>query len=114
MLFQVKVDRKKIRFPKLKFKGAFHPTVIRKTPDEKNEEGEVKGNGDAPVEEEKSSSPPTPSVVVGSIVKEPKYNVKYRHASNLEDPAVYQVLNVKIETSWFHFKSFLLFVIISF
>lgn len=95
-LFQVKVDRKKVRFPKMKFKGAFHPTVIRKTPNEKKEKEEVKGNVDAPMEEEKLSSPPTPSTVAGSNIKEPKYNVKYRHTSSLEDAAVYQVLLVNI------------------
>jgi hypothetical protein len=46
--FQVKVDRKKVRFPKLKFKGAFHPTVIRKTPDEKKgKEEDAKANVEA-------------------------------------------------------------------
>ena len=67
--------------------------MIRKTPDEKREDEEAKGNNvDVATGEVKSSSPPTtPSPAVESNIKEPKYNVKYRHTSDLEDAAVYQV-----------------------
>jgi len=91
------VDRKKVRFPKLRFKGSFQPTVIRKTTISKTEE--INRNVDDHLEVEKSSSQPTPSLVAGSMVKEPKYNVKYRQTPNLKDANVYQVKRLKQDSS---------------
>jgi hypothetical protein len=93
----VKVDKKKIRFPKMKFKGSFHPTVIRREGDKEGSAGEkkpaqktrdVKANGDPPAA---SVTAPAPSPAIESGAREPEYAVKYRHTANMEDTAVYQV-----------------------
>ena len=83
----MKIDRKKIRFPKLKFKGSFHPTVIRKNPDEPAKVFDDKVNE----EEESAPSGTAPPPFTETGVKEPKYTLKYRHTSDLQDAAVYQV-----------------------
>ena len=105
---QVKLDKKKVRFPKMKFKGSFHPTVIRKASDQKKPEAmeaaaeAVKAKGDVasksnPPAPTSNSNPPNsaPVVEAGSGIREPKYDVKYRHSSDLEDAALCQVTDLK-------------------
>ena len=65
----------------MKFKGSFHPTVIRKATDGKPEAVSTLGNNPTP----------DPPADVGSGVREPKYSVKYRHTSDIQDAAVFQV-----------------------
>ena len=101
----MKVDRKKIRFPKLKFKGAFHPTVIRKTPEAKKPEQKVEVVKEMEVTQA-SDQTPTPPMDLGSGAKEPKYNVKYRHTADLEDSAVYQVTGFSILFGLSFFRHF--------
>ena len=95
LLPQVKLDKKKVRFPKMKFKGSFHPTVIRKASDQTKPEAEaVKASGEVdPPTSTSNPMPPNPAPVAeaGSGIREPKYEVKYRHSSDVEDTALCQV-----------------------
>ena len=69
--------------------------MIRKAPDQQQQQ--QRETNDNVVTDNKEGDSPTPTTPtpppteVGSGVKEPKYNVKYRHTSDLQDAAVYQV-----------------------
>jgi len=65
----VALDRKKISFPKMKFKGVFHPTVIRN------------GNNKAKQDDNPKKSE----------AKIPKYTIKYQHKNDLESTAMSKV-----------------------
>lgn len=76
--FKLKLDRKRLRFPRLQFKGSVHTSVIRRAMTDqekddqksKNVENNSKSKDLGPKPEKQSSSPPT---------KEPQYVIKYRY-----------------------------------
>ena len=76
----------------MKFKGSFHPTVIRKATDGKPEAVKPEPEpADVKVSTLGNNPTPDPPADVGFGVREPKYSVKYRHTSDIQDAAVFQV-----------------------
>ena len=77
--FQVKCDRSFVKFPKMKFKGVFKPTVIRKPLDNA-------------ASDKVKVSPPTMEEVMPEITKmkvsKPEYSIKYRHSTDLQDHVI--------------------------
>ena len=74
--FGIRLDRKRMRFPKLKFKGAVHISVIRKAMNDHekviNDQNKVKNDQEKVIQgdhEDKKTELKT---------KEPKYVIKYR------------------------------------
>ena len=86
--YKVQCDRNNLRFPKMKFKGVFRPTVIRKP----LEEADVKENT-LPVGQQ-----PTMEEILPEIsrlkVNTPEYSVKYRQHTDLQDCAIRQQTEV--------------------
>jgi dynein assembly factor 2 len=74
--FNLKLDRKRLRFPKLKFKGSIHTTVMRRpmTDQELEEYQESKTKTEDHQE-------PNLETVKDVVKKEPKYAIKYRHST---------------------------------
>ena len=79
--FQVKCDRNSLKFPKMKFKGVFRPTVIRKP----------LGDAGAPAAKP-VTKPPSMEEILPEIsrmrITVPEYSLKYRHHTDLQDHAV--------------------------
>jgi len=70
--FNVRCDRSNIKFPKMKFKGMFRPTIIRKPL----------------VEGDDVSEPPTMNEILPELATKPikpTYSIKYRTSSDLQD-----------------------------
>merc|ERR1711976_365992 len=72
--FQVKCDRNNLKFPKMKFKGVFKPTVIRKPLDDTKENVET-GDNNGTMDEI------LPEISKLKITT-PESSVKYRHATD--------------------------------
>ena len=82
--FQVKCDRNNLKFPKMKFKGVFKPTVIRKSLD-----GDSKPN--------QFSNPTMEEILpeIGNLkINKPDYSIKYRHMTDLQDHVTKQQSHV--------------------
>ena len=88
--YQVQCDRNNLRFPKMKFKGVFRPTVIRKP----LEEADVKEQENTPP----ACQHPTIEEILPEIsklkVNTPEYSVKYRQHTDLQDCAIRQQAEV--------------------
>ena len=81
--FQVKCDRSFVKFPKMKFKGVFKPTVIRRPVtgiEADNDNVSTKVN------------PPTMEEILPEIsamkITTPEYSIKYRHSTDLQDHVI--------------------------
>ncbi len=91
------VDRTKVSFPKMKFKGVFHPTVIRKDPEVKVEETKLPNeyplpDSKVPKESEiKVEETKLPKENPLPACKVPRYTLKYQHKSDMETAAISQV-----------------------
>merc|ERR1712227_963235 len=85
--FQVKCDRNNLKFPKMKFKGVFRPTVIRRPFVENGREA-----GD------KTVSQPSMDDILPEIktlkINKPDYSIKYRNPTDLQDHVVKQQSHV--------------------
>jgi len=82
--FQVKCDRNNLKFPKMKFKGVFKPTVIRKSLD-----GDSKPN--------QISNPTMEEILpeIGNLkINKPDFSIKYRHMTDLQDHVTKQQSHV--------------------
>ena len=86
--FQVKCDRNNLKFPKMKFKGVFRPTVIRKPIGENSQE-----TGDKKTLGQPSMDDILPEIKTLKINK-PDYSIKYRNATDLQDHVVKQQSHV--------------------
>ena len=86
--FQVKCDRNNLKFPKMKFKGVFRPTVIRKPIGENGQEA-----GDKKTVGQPSMDDILPEIKTLKINK-PDYSIKYRNATDLQDHVVKQQSHV--------------------
>ena len=86
--FQVKCDRNNLKFPKMKFKGVFRPTVIRKPIGENSQE-----TGDKKTPGQPSMDDILPEIKTLKINK-PDYSIKYRNATDLQDHVVKQQSHV--------------------
>ena len=82
--FQVKCDRSNLKFPKMKFKGVFRPTVIRKPL-----EGDVKEEETVPVVQHPSMEDILPEISKLKI-NTPEYSIKYRQNKDLQDCTIKQ------------------------
>ena len=82
--FQVKCDRSNLKFPKMKFKGVFRPTVIRKPL-----EGDVKKEETVPVVQHPSMEDILPEISKLKI-NTPEYSIKYRQNKDLQDCTIKQ------------------------
>jgi len=72
--FGAKCDRNNLKYPKMKFKGIFRPTIIRKP---------VEGLTEKP-----SINQDIISELASSKTMEPKYSLKYRSNSDLQDHVI--------------------------
>eukprot|EP00092_Neocalanus_flemingeri_P027723 GFUD01030094.1.p1 GENE.GFUD01030094.1~~GFUD01030094.1.p1 ORF type:complete len:817 (+),score=214.70 GFUD01030094.1:323-2773(+) len=72
--FGTKCDRNNLKYPKMKFKGIFRPTIIRKP---------VDGLSDTPAIIEDPMQELAPSKII-----KPNYSLKYRNSSDLQDHVI--------------------------
>ena len=78
--FQVVCDRNSLKFPKMKFKGVFRPTVIRRPT-----------NPEAAGNEKPLTQPSVEELLpgVGQLkVTKPEYNIKFRNPVDLQDHVI--------------------------
>ena len=79
--FDVLTDRNNLKFPKMKFKGVFRPTVIRKPT-----------NPDVAPSEPAVSSKPSMEEILPEVarlkVSKPEYSIKYRSPVDLQDHVI--------------------------
>jgi len=73
--FGTKCDRNNLKYPKMKFKGIFRPTIIRKP---------VQGK---PADTSLINEDPIPELAPSKIIK-PNYSLKYRSSSDLQDHVI--------------------------
>merc|ERR1712168_569358 len=90
--FKVEVDPNQVRYPKMKFKGVFHPTVLRKQKhknlnNEMNKE--TKMDAESKTDTESKMETDTNAKVVKNKVENefiiPDYSIKYRNKTDLQD-----------------------------
>ena len=81
--FQVKCDRGFVKFPKMKFKGVFKPTVIRRPVTSTGADNDNAGT---------KVTPPTMEEILPEIsalkITTPEYSIKYRHSTDLQDHVI--------------------------
>ena len=80
--FQVNCDRNNLKFPRMKFKGVFRPTMIRKP---------LEGSTE-PTEPLPSAAPTiaevAPELAAAASIITPTYSIKYRSSSDLQDHVI--------------------------
>ena len=79
--FGVKCDRNNLKYPKMKFKGIFRPTIIRKP---------IAGMPQQP-----SITQDTVAQLAPTMPMQPKYSLKYRSNSDLQDHVIQQSNHVR-------------------
>ena len=86
--FQVNCDRNNLKFPRMKFKGVFRPTMIRKP---------LEGSTE-PTEPLPSAAPTigevAPELAAAASIITPTYSIKYRSSSDLQDHVIQPQENV--------------------
>ena len=86
--FQVKCDRTNLKFPRMKFKGVFRPTMIRKPLD---------GSTD-PIKPLPSEAPTiaevAPELAAAASIITPQYSIKYRSSTDMQDHVIQPQENV--------------------
>ena len=80
--FQVKCDRNNLKFPRMKFKGVFRPTMIRK-PLEGSTEPTKPLPSEAPTIAEVA-----PELAAAASIITPQYSIKYRNSTDLQDHVI--------------------------
>merc|ERR1719420_1364571 len=86
--FQVKCDRNNLKFPKMKFKGVFRPTMIRK-PLEGNTDSTKPLPSEAPTIAEVA-----PELAAAASIITPQYSIKYRSSTDMQDHVIQSQENV--------------------
>ena len=86
--FEITIDRKNLKTPKLKYKGHFRPTVIREPFESKvNPSTESKTDDNTVDTQPDLAQQNQPSDIVKSNVREPEYTLKYKNTHLDLDPA---------------------------
>merc|ERR550532_1364038 len=80
--FQVKCDRNNLKFPRMKVKGVFRPTMIRKP---------LEGETD-PIKPLPSEAPTiaevAPELAAAASIITPQYSIKYRSSTDMQDHVI--------------------------
>ena len=82
--FNVQVDASQIKYPKMKFKGVFHPTVIRKPRVDASGDDKADAFDDEHEMTDKHENETTLVLLEKAVTTTPSYSIKYSSPKDLQ------------------------------